>query len=99
MVPGLFNMPPPSRRRSYLKPDRGDPAACPDPDAPLFAFAVTLAGIVGFLGLLIAGSLLPKHAMPLRGLALVWFAVFGVWHVRVSGRTRRSGRWRPSSDG
>ena len=87
MIPGLFSHPPLPSKRSELKdPGHGPDRA--DPDALLLAFAVTLVGIVGFLGLLIAGSLIPRYATPLRVLALIWFAAFGVWHVRTSARIR-----------
>jgi hypothetical protein len=88
MLPFPFNPPPSSGRRPYFKSDGGGHADRSDPDTLLLAFAVTLAGVVGFLGLLVAGSLLPSYATPLRALALVWFAVFGVWHVKVSMRIR-----------
>lgn len=83
MVPGPFNPPPTVRCSEESRRSNGHPY-----DVHLLAFAVALAGIAGFLGFLIAGSLIPSAATPLRAVALAWFAIFGVWHVRVSSRIR-----------
>lgn len=40
--------------------------------------AITLAGIGGFVGLLVASNAFPEFAKPLRIAALIWFAWFGV---------------------
>jgi hypothetical protein len=84
----MFSTPPPVARRSDAPEEARDVGTRHPYDAILIAFAVFLAGIVGFLGFLIAGSLIPRAATPLRALALVWFAVFGVWHIRTSARIR-----------
>jgi hypothetical protein len=41
------------------------------------AFLVTVAGVAGFVALLVASAYLPHEADPLRIAALVWFVVFG----------------------
>ncbi len=87
MVTGAFTPPPPVRdvqptaREDLPRADVRDKG-----DAFFRVFAITLLGVVGFLGLLIAACRLPSLATPLRVLALVWFAAFGVWHARASGR-------------
>ena len=40
--------------------------------------AVTVIGIGGFVGLLVASNAFPEFAKPLRITALIWFAWFGV---------------------
>jgi hypothetical protein len=82
----MFSTPPPIVRRSDAPREAGDSGEDQSYDAMLIAFAVFLAGIVGFLGFLIAGSLIPRAATPLRVLALIWFAVFGLWHLRTSAK-------------
>ena len=41
------------------------------------ALALTVAGVVGFVGLLVAAHYLPGIAQPLRTAALIWFFVAG----------------------
>jgi uncharacterized membrane protein len=48
-----------------------------DPPRLAAAFLVTVAGLAGFLGLLVASAYLPREADPLRIAALVWFVVLG----------------------
>ncbi len=98
MVPGMFSNPPSVAPRRGARREARDVGTGRSSDAILVALAVFLAGIVGFLGLLIAGSLIPRAATPLRALALVWFAVFGVWHFRTSARFRVTKR-APKAEG
>jgi hypothetical protein len=86
MVPGMFSTPPPIGQPSDSPREARAGGEDKSSDAMLVAFAVFLAGIVGFLGFLIAGSLIPRAATPLRVLALTWFAVFGIWHLRTSAK-------------
>ena len=53
-------------------------------DAVIAASAVTLIGILGFLGLLVAGNLFPGGAVVLRVIALIWFVIFGALYVKIS---------------
>jgi hypothetical protein len=41
-------------------------------------FAITIAGVCGFVGLLVASYSIPQWAAALRIMALVWFASLGV---------------------
>ena len=41
-------------------------------------FALTIAGVAGFVGLLMAGHYLPQWGQGFRIAALIWFAWFGV---------------------
>ena len=88
MVPGMFSTPPPIAQRSDPPREARAGEADQPYDALLIAFAVFLAGVVGFLSFLIAGSLISRAATPLRALALIWFGIFGVWHVRTSAKIR-----------
>jgi hypothetical protein len=54
--------------------------------------AATSVGVIGFVGLLVAGSLLPDEATFLRSLAFAWFFAFGIARVAVGRHTKRSGR-------
>jgi hypothetical protein len=51
---------------------------------------LSLAGVVGFVGLLLAAHVMPAQAEPLRIAALAWFLGFGV--MRLALRSGRRGR-------
>jgi hypothetical protein len=50
---------------------------------------VTMLGLFGFAGLLLASSAYPASATLLRELALVWFFAFGAVRVAVGRRPNR----------
>ena len=67
--------------------------------ARIWAASVTSVGVIGFVGLLVAGSFLPDEATFLRISALAWFFAFGVarialWHILEKRRGAR--RQRPA---
>ena len=47
------------------------------PEEMKAAFLVTVAGVLGFVVLLVASTYFPHLANPIRVAALVWFFVFG----------------------
>jgi hypothetical protein len=50
--------------------------------------SITLVGVCGFAGFLVAGTVFPVHADLLRGLAIAWFAIFGGVRLAAHVRTR-----------
>jgi hypothetical protein len=55
---------------------------------------VKIVGVVGFVSLLVASHYFPAFENVCRGLALLWFAAFGVVYVLLSSRVRVRGlRW------
>jgi hypothetical protein len=60
---------------------------------------VTLAGLGGFLGLLIAGAEVRSGQDALRVAALIWFLGFGVLKVVLDLRASRASRGRDASCG
>jgi hypothetical protein len=65
--------PPPDEQAARLRSVRGlgDGAWLP-------VVIITLTGVAGFVGLLVASHYDPPHATPLRIGALIWFFGFGV---------------------
>jgi len=63
---------------------RGDPT---NRTGQIAYFSLSAAGVVGFLGLLVASHYIPEWATPLRVMALAWFVVIGV--VRFAAFWRR----------
>ena len=54
--------------------------------ARILAGSVTSVGVIGFVGLLVAGSFMPDEAAFLRNSAFVWIFAFGaariaLWHI------------------
>jgi hypothetical protein len=47
----------------------------------LIYLAVTVAGVCGFIGLLVASHHVPQWATPLRVAALAWFVCAGVFRT------------------
>jgi len=48
-------------------------------------FAITFAGIAGFIGMLVASHYWPQWGQGLRIAALIWFAWFGVVRLATAG--------------
>jgi NhaP-type Na+/H+ or K+/H+ antiporter len=59
-----------------------------DPSRLGAAFLVTVAGLIGFVGLLVASAYLPREADALRIAALVWFVVLGAVRTTLILRTK-----------
>jgi hypothetical protein len=49
-------------------------------------FAITIAGVCGFVGLLVASHDIPQWATALRIIALLWFACLGVLRLALFWR-------------
>ena len=52
--------------------------------ARILAGSVTSVGVIGFVGLLVAGSFVPDEAEFLRISAFVWFFAFGAARIALS---------------
>lgn len=56
------------------------------------AGSLTSAGVIGFVGLLVAGSFMPDEAEFLRISAFAWFFVFGAVRMALSQILAKRGR-------
>lgn len=60
--------------------------------ARILAGSVTSVGVIGFVGLLVAGSFMPDEAELLRISAFVWFFAFGAARIALSHILAKRGR-------
>ncbi|MEK7751819.1 MAG: hypothetical protein AAB654_07880 [Acidobacteriota bacterium] len=68
--------------------------------ARILAGFVTSVGVIGFVGLLVAGSFMPDEAELLRISAFVWFFAFGAARIALShilAKRRRARGQRPAN--
>jgi len=85
MLPVFYNM-----GIFYVDKVQASKALTRDPTKLGGAFLVTVVGIAGFVGLLVASACLPHQSTPLRIAALVWFVVLGAVRTAILLRADRA---------